>query len=332
MELEEITNKIRIEKSDLKNKEHSFKSEEIEIKRKYMEKKTDLEEKFEEEKRKYDNQELAYEENILKEEKIKDLKAIIINHYAAEIKYNIKNIIIKNKSNSSESQIKKITDELSQSENKLIKEIFKEKEENEKRSLFTHFKDQLDKLFEIFEQSNNKFIKCIKTKNKEVKEKLFVPELVEEQMNYGGILEAIKIKKQGYSIRKNKNEFFEEYKILFPQIKDEVFNDAILNNMVELMKGLNDNHNPFKSSNIDLIKIGKKDNIFMRENLKRFLDNLKNKYLMINKFKKLIRRKELVTILNIFKKIKDYIKIVKIKHYIFIDWLKKKIKFEKLKK
>jgi myosin heavy subunit len=176
------------------------------------------------------------------------------------------------------------------SNNALIEILFKENLEN--KSLFTYFKKQLDELFEIFRKSYNKYIKCIKTKNKEVKEKHFDPDLVMEQMNYGGILEAIKIKKQGYSIRKSKEEFFEEYRVLFPEIKERVFNDEIINKMVEVIKEIDDKQNPCKGSNFDLIKIGKKNYIFMREDLKRFLDIIKNKHLMINNISNLIIRKK----------------------------------------
>jgi myosin heavy subunit len=223
-----------------------------------------------------------------------------------------------------------IEDVFSKSENELIKILFEEKLEN--KSLFTHFKNQLDELFEIFRQSNNKYIKCIKTKNKEVKEKHFDRALVMEQMNYGGILEAIKIKKQGYSIRKSKEEFFEEFNMLFPEIKERVFNDEIINKMVKAVKEFNDKQNPCKGSNFDLIKIGKKNYIFMREDLKRFLDIIKNKHLMINNISNLIIRKKKLMAFVQFKNYVNYVKIIKMRHYIIIDWLKKKKKYENLKK
>ena len=39
-----------------------------------------------------------------------------------------------------------------------------------------------------------------KNKTKEKKEKYFVPNIVKEQLKYGGIIKAIEVKKQGYSI------------------------------------------------------------------------------------------------------------------------------------
>ena len=260
----------------------------------------------------YENLSKFYEK-ILEKDKIEDKKIIMINHYAAKVKYSIKNIVIKNKSNFSENKIKIIQDIFLTSQNKLIKKIFEEKLKN--KSLFTDFKEQMDKLFKIFEESNNRYIKCIKTKNKEIKERHFDPELVREQMNYGGILEAIKIKKQGYSIRKTKKDFFEEYKLLFPQIEDMKFKDEIICNMVDFIKEFKHEQNPCKGN--DLIKIGKKDYIFMREDLKRFLD-------MINKNENLNIREAFI------KELKICLKSVKMKHYI-IGWFKRK-QLQKLKK
>jgi len=247
----------------------------------------------------YDELHDSYKDILIKD-KIEKKNFIIIKHYAAKIEYNIKNFVIKNKSNIPNSKFELIQEIFGKSKNKnnLINKLFEEKLEN--KSLLAYFKQQLDELFKIFEMSNNKYIKCIKTKVKDKREKYFDPGLVEEQMNYGGILEAIKIKKQGYSIRKTKQEFFDEYKILFPGIKGEVFNDEIISNMVKSIKEFDDKQNPCKKANIDLIKIGKKDNIFMREDLKIFLDNIKNKYLleiinlMVNKITNFIKRKKLL--------------------------------------
>ena len=280
----------------------------------------------------YENLSKSFE-GILLKDKIEDKNAFIIKHYAAKIKYNIKNIIIKNKSNFSEHEIETIEKVFKKSNNGLIKELFNDDKNKIKNiSLFTYFKQQLDELFEIFTKSNNKYIKCIKTKNKEVKEKHFDPDLVLEQMNYGGILEAIKIKKQGYSIRKSKEEFFEEYSLLFPKIIDRVFNDEIINKMVESIKEFDDKKNPCKNSNIDLIKVGKENYIFMNEDLKRFLDIIKNKYLMINKISNLIIIKKKLKAFVQIKIYVNYVKLIKMRHYIIIDWLKKKKKYENLKK
>ena len=209
-------------------------------------------------------------ESILIEEKLgKDY--IKINHYAGIIKYYINGIVNKNLDQISV----EIKNALSDSKNSIIKERFPKIEEEEinrnnqmlQPTLSEQFKKQIDELFKNFDNSNNKYIKCIKPNNKKEPNN-FEEKVVLEQLNYGGILETIKIKNQGYQIYQLKEEFYNKYKWLIPEIKNEEFNDELIQTMVKNLVDIDLDNNPCKKTNINL-KIGK-NYIFMKNELNYF--------------------------------------------------------------
>lgn len=66
-------------------------------------------------------------------------------------------------------------------------------------------------------QSNPRYVKCIKP-NSLKKPKIFESLDVNRQLLSAGVLEAIKIRKQGYSVRRTKEEFVRRYLPLTPSI------------------------------------------------------------------------------------------------------------------
>ena len=125
--------------------------------------------------------------------------SLYIKHYAGMVKYNVKDMVKKNFTKSNND----IKEKFQKSKNELIKELFKDEksEENGKingPTITEIFKKQIDELFKIFKNSENRYIKCIKP-NKEKKENNFNREMVLEQMKYGGIEAAFYIKKKGIS-------------------------------------------------------------------------------------------------------------------------------------
>ena len=175
------------------------------------------------------------------------------------------------------------------SKNELIKYLYKNEIIEDKftgKTITENFRDELDKLFRIFDDSNNRYIKCIKPNN-EKKENNFVREIVKNQMKYGGIDAAFQMIKKGY-IHKNKEDFIKEYMLLFPGIDEESFNEKIKDEIAII------GNNKFN----DLYQIGL-TKFFMKEELKRKLDE---KLLKIKlKIKKLIR----------IKCLKNWMKIIK---------------------
>ncbi len=159
---------------------------------------------------------------------------IIIQHSAAEVEYLVYEFIEKNNDNLNSD----ITEELEASRNKLINYLFKKKDGNKSfsqkhnsrskllnlpnkiqtDSLSKQFKKQLDELILILGQSNSRFVKCIKP-NSEKKPDKFDSFDVNRQLLSSGIMESVKIRRQGYSVRRTKEEFVSRYKALTPQIE-----------------------------------------------------------------------------------------------------------------
>lgn len=70
-------------------------------------------------------------------------------------------------------------------------------------------KDQLNTLVQTLTQTGPHFIRCIKPNNLK-KEEIFDDDLVMKQLNYLGLLQAVKIRKAGFPIRKPFSVFYRE--------------------------------------------------------------------------------------------------------------------------
>ena len=187
--------------------------------------------------------------------------SLYINHYAGTVKYNVKDIVKKNVLETNYD----INGAFKESSNALINELFKDKpsDGHEKitgSGLTEKFKKQLDNLVEIFNQADNRYIKCIKPNN-EKKENNFEREVVLEQMIYGGIEAAFQIKKQGYPVHKKKVEFIKEYELIFRRINLASFDVKIKDEIATI------GHNRFN----DFYQNGKTI-FFMKEELENFLN------------------------------------------------------------
>ncbi|XP_072471842.1 LOW QUALITY PROTEIN: unconventional myosin-VIIb [Notamacropus eugenii] len=82
-------------------------------------------------------------------------------------------------------------------------------------TLASQFKQSLDQLMKILNNCQPHFIRCIKP-NEFKKPMLFDRQLCIQQLHYSGMLETVKIRKSGYSIRYTFEDFFQRYKILLP--------------------------------------------------------------------------------------------------------------------
>ena len=91
----------------------------------------------------------------------------------------------------------------------------------------------------MLSQSNPRYVKCIKP-NSEKKPKILDSNDVMDQLLCAGVLEAIKIRKQGYNIRRTKEEFYNTYKILTPNVKlNNNFTEAV-KNMLKILCDLDE--------------------------------------------------------------------------------------------
>ena len=77
-------------------------------------------------------------------------------------------------------------------------------------TISTQFKRQLDDLIKMLNASNPRYVKCIKP-NGVKKPFIFDSMDVSSQLLSAGVLEAVKIRKAGYSVRRTKEEFVKRY-------------------------------------------------------------------------------------------------------------------------
>lgn len=83
----------------------------------------------------------------------------------------------------------------------------------------SQFKAQLNMLMEILSTTSAWFVRCIKPNNQKL------PQLFESwdalrQLRYAGMMESIRIRKQGFSLRENHESFFQHYRCLHKQATD----------------------------------------------------------------------------------------------------------------
>ena len=191
--------------------------------------------------------------------------SLYIKHYADKVKYNVTGMWKKNILNSNND----ITLTFKNTNNALIKNLYKNDKIVEidvlitkQKTLVEEFRDQITKLFKNkFDGHDNKFIKCIKP-NMEKKDNFFDEKIISKQIKYLGIEAAFHIIKNGYPIKKKKIDFIKEYKLLFPEINIESFDEKIENEMKKI------GNNEFN----DLYKNGKNIYFFMKDDLNRILN------------------------------------------------------------
>lgn len=253
---------------------------------------------------------------------------IEIVHFAENVYYDVDSFIEKNLDQINND----ITVSLQASNNKLIKVIFK-KEKDSKSSgkllsetLSAQFIKQLDSLIQTLIKSNSRYIKCIKPNDLKVSDR-FESSNVTSQLLSAGVLEAIKIRKQGYSSRKTYEEFFNRYKKLTPHLDQKDIINNLCKQMIEIIFSSEDLKKSYNNNNIQfgLTKI------FYKDVIKQILDS---KLCQINSIEKIqstfkmycLRKKLLMLKIIVFKiqnkyKLKRKIKVMK-----FIDKLDIKLK------
>lgn len=162
---------------------------------------------------------------------------IIIDHYAGKVEYLVYEFIEKNNDQLNND----ISEAFENSKNKLIKFLFKKREDPKDKkkasnvkesgpnkiqtdSLSKQFKKQLDELLKMLSQSNPRYVKCIKP-NSVKRPRIFESLDVNRQLLSAGVLESIKIRKQGYSVRRSKEEFVRRYIPLTPHINIKNFSN-----------------------------------------------------------------------------------------------------------
>ena len=141
-----------------------------------------------------------------------------IGHYAGNVFYTITGFLEKNK-DALNPQLQKT---IERSSINLLRDIFpiQKQLKGQKNNpapgsisaitVGTQFKNQLQELIKVLSTSNPSFIRCIKP-NSEKASMLFSSPEVQNQLQYAGMLECIRIRKAGYSVRRTLKEFIDKY-------------------------------------------------------------------------------------------------------------------------
>ena len=140
-----------------------------------------------------------------------------INHFAGKVEYNIEKFLEKNK----DSVSPLIESVLANSSNSILMKNFKDlisegvdpqdNKQSKGTSLAFQFKEQLNGLVKVLNVSSPRYVRWIKPNN-QMKPKLLDSFDSWRQLRWAGVLEAIRIRKIGYPIRKLLNDFIRRYK------------------------------------------------------------------------------------------------------------------------
>ena len=270
-----------------------------------------------------------------------------IRHYAGEVFYDSTNFMEKNKDTVNPD----IPKTLITSKNTIIKNIFSpdaphlkaqklpNKSDNAMRgaTLTYKFKGQLDRLMTTLNQTNPAYVRCIKP-NLKKQSGLFDSVEVQRQLRCAGMLEAIRIRKNGFGVRRIHQEFLDKYRIILGKKgRPEGIQDVKL--LLEKMSFIPD-LKPYMGKDKGLWALGR-TKLFMKEDLlvhmdkalysslKKYIQRIQRcyrKYLMRNRLKKM---KKIMSIAKSVKKLAFRQFKFKISYHYLIRSVRKIQKFAK---
>eukprot|EP01119_Soliformovum_irregulare_P019094 TRINITY_DN5985_c1_g1_i2.p1 TRINITY_DN5985_c1_g1~~TRINITY_DN5985_c1_g1_i2.p1 ORF type:complete len:2204 (+),score=700.78 TRINITY_DN5985_c1_g1_i2:993-6614(+) len=152
-----------------------------------------------------------------------------ITHFAGNVEYSLAGFLFKNKDTLQQDLI----DACCKSKNEFISQLlntqtssFKLKEQSSgnmgtvrraihAESVSSQFRRQLDELVNILAETNPSYVRCVSPNSKQTAN-LFDGDHVMNQLRNLGILETVRIRKQGFSTRIPHSEFLQRYGMLFP--------------------------------------------------------------------------------------------------------------------
>ena len=217
--------------------------------------------------------------------RIKKDFGIKIKHNFKEIKYDVSNFVLKNKDEIKNSFINVIINSNMESIKKIFFNCFSNEElenkinmcKNQKKNnkfFVGKFKNELNELKNELLLGECNYIFCLNTN--EMKKNFYItPNFLFNQIKYLGLYDTILVKKESFEHRISFNNFFEEFKNIFPNIKKSlnpkneikyILNSLISEENIEKNFG----KNPF------LIGITK---IFMKKKFKKILNEKKEEKL-----------------------------------------------------
>lgn len=128
----------------------------------------------------------------------------IINHYAGEVTYEITGFLEKNRDLLSEDII-----ELGKASTiEYVQKLFKDDQPGQvKKTAATQFKEQVNSLVNTLAATSPHYVRCIKPNPEKIPNN-FNDELILQQLRFSGMLDTIRVRKAGFPIRYEANEFY----------------------------------------------------------------------------------------------------------------------------
>ncbi|XP_040930901.1 myosin-16 isoform X4 [Gossypium hirsutum] len=144
-----------------------------------------------------------------------------IVHYAGEVQYQCDQFLDKNK----DYIVPEHQELLSTSKCSFIASLFpslnaETPKSGKFSSIGSRFKLQLQQLMDILNSTEPHYIRCIKP-NSDLRPEIFENVSVLQQLRSGGVLEAIRVKCEGYPTNRIFSEFLERFSILAPEVLKE---------------------------------------------------------------------------------------------------------------
>ncbi|TYH59650.1 hypothetical protein ES332_D08G236800v1 [Gossypium tomentosum] len=144
-----------------------------------------------------------------------------IVHYAGEVQYQCDQFLDKNK----DYIVPEHQELLSTSKCSFIASLFpslnaETPKSGKFSSIGSRFKLQLQQLMDILNSTEPHYIRCIKP-NSDLRPEIFENVSVLQQLRSGGVLEAIRVKCEGYPTNRIFSEFLERFSILVPEVLKE---------------------------------------------------------------------------------------------------------------
>ncbi|XP_032645645.1 unconventional myosin-X [Chelonoidis abingdonii] len=144
-----------------------------------------------------------------------------VKHYAGEVQYDVRGILEKNRDTFRddllnllrESRLDFIYDLFEHVSSRNNQDTLKCGSKHRKPTVSLQFKDSLHSLMATLSSSNPFFVRCIKPNTKKMPDQ-FDQAVVLNQLHYSGMLETVRIRRAGFPVRRQFQDFYKRYKVL----------------------------------------------------------------------------------------------------------------------
>lgn len=160
---------------------------------------------------------------------IKIADAFTVNHYAGEVTYKVEGFLDKNADKMYDDLVAVMT----ASKEPFVLKLMQDGSRDNKASLGSQFRNQLNSLMAQINTTEPHYIRCIKpNSHKKSASEDFDAPMSLRQLTYAGVFEAVSIRRQGFPFRLTHEKFYKRYRCLEPSVKGTNW----LNNCKELIK------------------------------------------------------------------------------------------------